>query len=254
VQLPGALAAQGDQLVCLASLDSTMEEARRRFAPGLAHRIWIVADAQTAGRGRQGRAWVSPPGNLHMTLLLPTSTPMRDQPKLGFAVGVALARAAEVLLPPSASVRLKWPNDLLVDGAKTGGLLLEGLGQGLAVAIGMGVNIVSHPPETQYPATHLCAFAASVTRSMVFDRLADALAEEIDMFANGSGFPVTRQRWLARAAHRGRRIAVRQGAGGQQDGSVEGTFIDIDDDGRLLLDTAAGPVRIAAGDVFPLDK
>jgi BirA family transcriptional regulator, biotin operon repressor / biotin---[acetyl-CoA-carboxylase] ligase len=250
MQLPPDLIAAGDELLVFAALDSTMDEARRRFAPGLAHRVWIVAGEQTAGRGRQGRDWVSPPGNLHMTLLLPTATPLRDQPKLGFAAGVALARAAEGLLPPTSAVRLKWPNDLLVDGAKTSGLLLEGLGAGDALAIGMGVNIAADPLQTPYPATHLAAHAPAVTREGFFASLAGTLTEEIDSFSDGRGFGLTRQRWLSRAAHLHQRISVRQDAG-----AIDGVFADLDTDGRLVLETEAkGLIRIAAGDVFPLDK
>jgi BirA family transcriptional regulator, biotin operon repressor / biotin---[acetyl-CoA-carboxylase] ligase len=247
--LPHALAAAGDELVRLDRVDSTMDEARRRFAPGESRRVWIIADEQTAGRGRQARAWASPPGNLHMTLLLPTATPLRDQPKLGFAAGVALCRAALATLGSAANVAIKWPNDLLVDGAKASGLLLEGHGQGEAVAIGIGVNVTSHPPDTPYPATHLGRHAVCAGRDALFVQLSAALAAEIDVFAEGRGFPLTRARWLAHAAHLGRRISVRQ-----PEGAVEGLFEGLDEDGRLRLITADGLRRIAAGDVFPLDK
>jgi BirA family transcriptional regulator, biotin operon repressor / biotin---[acetyl-CoA-carboxylase] ligase len=249
MQLPGHLTALGDQLFSFASIDSTMDEARRRFDPSAAIRLWIVADQQGAGRGRQGRHWQSPPGNLHLTLLSPTHTPLRDQPKLGFVAGVALARAVASLLPDTAELRLKWPNDLLLDGAKVSGLLLEGLGQGAAVAIGIGVNIVAHPPDTPYTATHLALAAPGITRDSLFDRLAAALAEELDTFADGAGFPLTRQRWLARAAHFGQAIRIKQGST-----ALDGVFRDIDSDGRLLLETSGGLARIDAGDVFPLDK
>jgi BirA family biotin operon repressor/biotin-[acetyl-CoA-carboxylase] ligase len=250
LRLPPALVAAGDALVRLDIVDSTMAEAARRFAAGSDdRRLWIVADEQTSGRGRRGRAWSSPPGNLHLTLLLPTATPPRDQPKLGFAVGAALARTARALLPPDASATLKWPNDLLVGGAKASGLLLEGLGGGAAVAIGVGVNIVAHPPDTPYPATHLRAHAPDLTRETFFAALAEALVAEIADFAEGRGFALTRPRWLAHAAHVGERIAVRQDRG-----VPEGRFEGIDDEGRLVLRTDAGMQRIAAGDVFPLDK
>jgi BirA family transcriptional regulator, biotin operon repressor / biotin---[acetyl-CoA-carboxylase] ligase len=249
MHLPPNLTAQGDRLLHLPTIDSTMEEARRRFAPDLAHRLWIVAGEQTAGRGRQGRAWISPPGNLHVTLLLPTMTPLRNQPKLGFVAGVALAKAAQALLPTDLPVALKWPNDLLVAGAKASGLLLDGLGNGAAVAIGIGINIVAHPPGTPYPATHLAAHAPGVTRERFVMALSEALTDEIDTFSDGSGFPLTRQRWLAHAAHLGQRISVRQ-----RDSALDGVFTDIDADGQLILETAAGLRRIAAGDVFPLDS
>ncbi len=249
MQLPNELTALGDTLLAFDTIDSTMDEARRRFEPSQSSRLWIIAGEQDAGRGRQGRQWQSPPGNLHLTLLSPIHIPMRDQPKLGFAAGVALTRAVETLLPESARLRLKWPNDLLLDGAKVSGLLLEGLGQGAAIAIGIGVNIVAHPPDTPYPATHLGVAALDITRESLFARLSAALVEELDIFANGTGFPLTRQRWLARAAHLGQSIRVHQG-----ETSLEGIFRDIDADGHLLLETSGGLARISAGDVFPLDK
>jgi BirA family transcriptional regulator, biotin operon repressor / biotin---[acetyl-CoA-carboxylase] ligase len=249
VQLPPQLTALGDKLLVFDTIDSTMDEARRCFEPSLATRLWIVAGEQGAGRGRQGRQWQSPPGNLHMTLLLPTHTPLRDQPKVGFVAGVALARAVSSLLPDETNLRLKWPNDLLLDGAKASGLLLEGLGQGAAIAIGIGVNITAHPPDTPYPAAHLRMSTPDITRESLFAKLATALVEELDLFANGSGFSLTRQRWLARAAHLGQSIRVRQG-----ETSLEGIFRDIDTEGRLMLETSGGLARIDAGDVFPLDK
>ncbi len=249
MHLPRNLTALGDQLLVFESIDSTMDEARRRFDPSHSKRLWIVADKQTGGRGRQGRQWQSPTGNLHLTLLSPTRTPLRDQPKLGFVAGVALARAVALLLPVEAALRLKWPNDLLLDGAKVSGLLLEGLGQGAAIAIGIGVNVVAHPPDTPYPATHLAIAAPGITRASLFTSLATALTEEMELFANGSGFPLTRQRWLARAAHLGQSIMVRQ-----DDVTHRGIFRDIDAEGRLLLETSGGLARIDAGDVFPLDN
>jgi BirA family biotin operon repressor/biotin-[acetyl-CoA-carboxylase] ligase len=249
LQLPPDRIAAGDRLCFHKTLDSTMEEARRTFASGVSSPVWIVAGEQIAGRGRQGRVWTSPPGNLHVTLLLPTQTLLRDQPKLGFVAGVALARAIGQHLPAHTRLQLKWPNDVLIGGAKVSGLLLEGLGQGAAVAIGMGVNIVAHPPDTPYTATHLRAYNPKLTREMLFASLAKCLGEELDSFSEGCGFPLTRQRWLAQAAHLGKPIRIRQ-----QQITLEGIFLDIDADGRLKLQTADGLVLVDAGDVFPLDK
>ncbi len=249
MQLPEHLTTLGDQLLNFDTLDSTMEEARRRFDPSRTTRLWIVAGEQQTGRGRQGRQWQSPQGNLHLTLLMPTQTPVRDQPKLGFVAGVALARAVETLLPAMAAIRLKWPNDLLLDDAKVSGLLLEGLGQGAGVAIGIGINIVAHPPDTPYPATHLRQSAPDLKREELFSTLASALTAALDDFADGSGFSLIRQRWLARAAHLGQSIRVVQGST-----TLEGIFCDIDGEGRLLLETSGGLARIDAGDVFLLDK
>ncbi len=248
MRLPPALEARGDRLLHLASVGSTMDEARRLQETSTGGRVWIVADAQEAGRGRSGRVWRSPPGNLHLTLLAPTSLAPRDQPKLGFAAGVALAETAASLLPADAEVRLKWPNDLLVGGAKASGILLEGLGGGQAIAMGLGVNIAAHPDDTPYPATHLAAHAPALDRAGFFPVLAERLTATIAQLES-DGFAPLRRRWLDRAAHLGQRISVRR-----DQRIIEGLFRDIDADGRLLLEADGSLVRIDAGDVFPLDK
>jgi len=225
-----------------------MDEARRRLDIATPGRLWIVADEQDAGRGRGDRSWRSPPGNLHLTLLTPTRTALRDQPKLGFAAGVALAETASSLLPRGVDVRLKWPNDLLLDGGKASGILLEGLSGGTMVSIGIGVNIASHPTGLPYPVAHLSSFNPAIRRDLLFPVLADALAKALDAFES-RGFDAIRLRWLARAASLGERISVRRG-----DAPLVGRFRDLDQSGRLLLETAGGTIPIEAGDVFPLDK
>jgi BirA family biotin operon repressor/biotin-[acetyl-CoA-carboxylase] ligase len=249
LQLHPEVADEGDSLIHLAEVGSTMAEARVRWRRGSGHRLWIVADRQTAGRGRQGRDWDSPIGNLHLTVVVPAPCALRDQPKLGFVAGVALSEAISSLLPWTLA-RLKWPNDLLIGGAKCAGLLLEGLGGGAAVAIGMGVNVVAHPGGTPYPATHLAAAGwKNASAAELLPMLSLALQHELACFGDGGGFPLVRSRWLAKAAHLGQAVTVRR-----DQGSIEGRFADIDMDGRLILETTGGAVRIDAGDVFPLDK
>ncbi|MGL4636509.1 MAG: biotin--[acetyl-CoA-carboxylase] ligase [Beijerinckiaceae bacterium] len=249
MQLPSELQTTGDRLLHFDSVDSTMEEARRQSAELLTGRLWITANQQTAGRGRQGRAWSSPVGNLSMTLLLPAPCALKDQPKLGFVAGVALANAATRCLGADAALGLKWPNDLLLSGAKASGLLLEGLNKGAAVAVGIGVNVASHPDDTPYAATHLKTAAPDLTVETLFQKLSSEIVRQLADFGDGSGFPLIRARWLALAAHLGQRISVRS-----SQGAVTGVFKDIDPDGRLLLETRTGLLRIDAGDVFPLDK
>jgi BirA family transcriptional regulator, biotin operon repressor / biotin---[acetyl-CoA-carboxylase] ligase len=248
MRLPQSLIEAGDELLRFGSIDTTMDEARRRYRVGARHRLWIVADRQEAGRGRGGRPWASPVGNLHMTLLTPTAIALREQPKLGFAAGVALAEAAEALLPPVVEVRLKWPNDLLLDGGKASGILLEGHGGGAAVAIGIGVNVTAHPPDVSYAASHLRMFDDAVDRDVLFAKLAVRLVESVRSF-EGEGFAPTRERWLRRAAHLGRMVEVRGHRGPQR-----GRFLDLDAEGCLLLEFDGGVTPIEAGDVFPLDK
>jgi BirA family transcriptional regulator, biotin operon repressor / biotin---[acetyl-CoA-carboxylase] ligase len=248
-QLPRDLTAQGDQLHWFDSVGSTMDEARRIASEPVTCRHWIAAGRQEMGRGRLGRIWASPLGNLSLTLLMPAPCGLAMQPQLGFVAGVAVQRAVAQMLPAGAQARLKWPNDLLINGAKVAGLLLEGLGNGHAVAIGMGVNVVAHPPGTPYPATHLAAHAPQATAQVLFGHLAQALGDELDAFGNGAGFPLVRARWKASAAHLGHMISV------TSDQKIcTGRFVDLDDHGRLVIETPGGTCLIAAGDVFPLDK
>jgi BirA family transcriptional regulator, biotin operon repressor / biotin---[acetyl-CoA-carboxylase] ligase len=252
LKLPDLLLAAGDRLLHFASIGSTMDEARAQvasFDPNRDNCIWIVADQQTGGRGRQGRSWQSPVGNLHMTLLMQAPCSLRHQPKLGFVAGVALCSAVRSFSHNPDDIRLKWPNDLLLGGAKISGLLLEGLENGRMISIGIGVNIIAHPDDTPYPAISLNEAGISITAAKLFEKLSLELDEELKLFADGQGFSAIRKRWLDMAAHLNQRIYVRQGAE-----SVEGIFIDIDADGQLLLKTDKALMRIAAGDVFPLDK
>jgi biotin-(acetyl-CoA carboxylase) ligase len=161
------LTVQPSPVIRLGDVSSTMDVARERLARGDTAPFWIVAERQSGGRGRHGRQWSSPPGNLYATLAL--SEPCRPEiaPQLGFVAGVALHDAvASVtgLAPPRLAI--KWPNDLLLDGAKLAGLLLEGSTQGgrFHVLIGFGVNIVSAPEGTPYPATSLLECMRGVSR------------------------------------------------------------------------------------------
>ncbi len=132
---------RGWRVVRYGAIDSTNEEARRRALGGDAGRLWIVADEQTAGRGRRGRVWISPKGNLHASALVIDPCPPVVAAQLGFVAGVALVRAARDL--GATDVGLKWPNDLMSQGVKCAGILIEGIGLGgarSACAVGIGVN------------------------------------------------------------------------------------------------------------------
>ncbi len=162
----------GYRLEMFTSLASTNDEAKSRIAAGDPGRLWIVAATQTRGRGRMGREWVSPPGNLYASLLLIDPAPPARLAEIGFVAGVALIDALRALAGPEPSIRLKWPNDVLVDDAKMSGLLLEGarLRNGLfACVVGVGVNCVSSPLEALYPTASLKSIgAASSDRGALF--------------------------------------------------------------------------------------
>ena len=228
---------------------STNDEAMARARAGDPGHLWIVAEAQTGGRGRQGRVWSSPPGNLYASLLLIDPAPPGRAPELGFVAGVALHEALTAALGPDDRLALKWPNDILHDDAKLSGMLLEGAltpdGR-FAVVIGMGVNCRSHPATTPYRAVDLAEIGTTLADPRdIFERLAAAMARWLAIWSAGEGFAAVRERWLAHAAGLGRDIAV-----ATPTQKLHGRFETIDAQGRLVLATGAGRAVIEAGDVF----
>lgn len=236
-----------------AEIDSTNEEAKRLAAAGTKGPVWIVADRQTAGRGRRGRAWSSPVGNLMCTLLMRPNCGPAEAGELSFVAGLALHEAATLLLPGSlsAKVSLKWPNDLLLDGKKASGILLESESAGGAevswLAIGIGLNLVHFPKDTPYPATSLQAESGETT---TVDRTLTALAASFDkwyaVWQQPQGFSQVRKAWLQRAQGLGQEITVRLA-----EKTLVGTFEDLSEEGALQLRLPTGALQpIAAGDVF----
>lgn len=242
-------AARGYRLAEFDIVGSTNDIAMARGREGDVGRLWVVAAEQTGGRGRLGRTWISPPGNLHASLLLIDPCPVARLPELGFVTGVALAEALETLAGVRARVSLKWPNDALIDGAKLSGVLMEStniLPGRLACIIGIGVNCVAHPGGLPYPATDLAARGLEISRGDMFEALADAMARALDTWAGPSGFAAIRAAWLARAYGLGSSIRVAMG-----DRIVSGLFRTIDERGRLVLAGQAGDFVVDAGDVLP---
>lgn len=253
--------ASGYRLQAFETIGSTNREALDRARAGDAGRLWIVAGAQTAGRGRRGRAWQTPPGNLAASLLLMQPPGEAAPATLGFAAGLALECAIRACAPGLAismaadgaedscvRVRLKWPNDVLVDGAKVAGILLEantGAGSPNCVVVGIGVNVLHAPEGLPYPATSLSACGGDVTAERLFEELSDAWVEQQELWQHGRGFPAIRERWLERAAGIGAPVAVRVG-----EDILRGTFETIDEEGRLVVREADGSARrISAGEV-----
>jgi BirA family biotin operon repressor/biotin-[acetyl-CoA-carboxylase] ligase len=243
---PRRYAIQGWRIERFAFLDSTSEEARRRAFAGDPGRLWIVADRQTAGRGRHGRDWRSPPGNFYGSALLIDPCTNADAPLLGFVAGLSAHAAIEDL--GGRGVGLKWPNDLVVAGAKLAGILLEGWSLGpqrFAVSIGVGVNLVSHPSDLAYSATDLSALIGRRARAREFlERLAARFDERLQLFARGAGFAAIRAQWLAAAAGLGQPMRATTAAGAR-----EGLFEGLDERGRLLLRTRNAIETIEAADI-----
>jgi BirA family transcriptional regulator, biotin operon repressor / biotin---[acetyl-CoA-carboxylase] ligase len=236
--------------VVLDAVDSTNDEARRRLQAGERGPFWIAARRQLAGRGRERRRWSTEEGNLAATLLLPFRGTPAEAARLGFPASLAVAELFD-LLAPGVRVALKWPNDVLLGGRKASGILLENFGPGcdgrLALAIGIGINLASHPGlgETRWPATSVAA-ETGVTPG--FDEALATLAQGMERWLgvlDGQGFQAVRAAWLARADRLGQVIDARLPRG-----TLTGRFSEIDADGALVLETADGTRRIAAGDVF----
>jgi BirA family biotin operon repressor/biotin-[acetyl-CoA-carboxylase] ligase len=234
-------------VVVLDLVDSTNAEGLRRASAGERGPLWIVAKEQSAGRGRRGRAWTSQAGNLHATLLLSDPALPAVAPQLSFVAALALHDAAAARV---AGLALKWPNDLLCGGRKIAGILIEGEGDPLAVAVGIGVNCRHHPDAAEFPATDFATEGADIGAASLFQELAVAMDARLRQWNRGLGFAAIRTAWLARAAGVGETVKVR--LSGYE---TAGRFETIDDAGRLMLRTGSGDLAaIAAGDVFPLEQ
>jgi BirA family biotin operon repressor/biotin-[acetyl-CoA-carboxylase] ligase len=244
---PGAAAA-GVGLIACDTVGSTNAEALAYARAGERGPLWITARAQTGGRGRRGRSWVSEPGNLFATLLLTDPGPPEQAPQLSFVAALAthdaVARLAPALAPRLA---FKWPNDLMCGSAKLAGILIEAEGtRPLMVAVGIGVNCRHHPAGTDYGATDLAAESAPVTPEELFMALSDAMMVRLREWS--AGFGRIRTEWLRRAGAPGTPLRVRVGAR-----DFTGRFEALDEAGRLVVRLPDGASEtIAAGEVFPI--
>lgn len=231
----------GWRLVALESVGSTNDEATRLADDGAPEGTVVWAREQTGGRGRRGRNWASPVGNLYSTTILRPACAAPRAVELGFVAALAVGD----LVPAGRTVRLKWPNDVLVDGGKVAGILLESaIGQdGLAehVVAGIGVNVSFAPqlPEMRYPGA-----ALGGTVEAALEGLTRALAARMAQWRR-DGFEAVRGEWLAKAGPLGAEVDVRLG-----EGLVRGRFAGLDREGALLLDTEAGPRRIVSGELL----
>lgn len=202
---------------------------------------WVIATRQTAGRGRRGRVWNDGLGNFMGSVLVKAQGPVQQ---LSFAAALALHDALAATTGQPARLALKWPNDVLLDGIKCSGILLER--QGEALVIGMGVNLAHHPEATERPATSLAAAGLPVPMpAALLDELAAAFNHWRALWA-AHGFAPIRSAWLERAAGLGGRIVARLGSE-----SPEGVFAGLAEDGALQMRLDDGSLRsIHAGEVF----
>jgi BirA family transcriptional regulator, biotin operon repressor / biotin---[acetyl-CoA-carboxylase] ligase len=241
--------AAGARLISYDVLGSTNAEGLARARAGAAGPLWITAIRQTAGRGRRANAWSSQPGNLYASLLLTDLSAPEHAPQLSFVAALAVHDAIGALAPRlRARLKLKWPNDVLVDGLKVCGILIEAeSGQGrFALVIGIGVNCVSHPADAAFPASNLAGAGAQVTPRDLLEALARTMQARIAQWERGVGFAAIRAEWLARAAGVGATIRVRL-----PERELSGRFETLDQAGRLMLRLPGGGIEpITAGEVF----
>ena len=246
----------GYRLVSLEATDSTNDDALKAARSGDPGQLWITAAEQLAGRGRHGRQWSSPQGNLYASLLLIDPCEIAAAPQLGFVAGLALHEAVEEVTGIGApNLSLKWPNDLLLDGAKVSGLLLEGhrlAADGpLAIVIGFGVNVAFAPTGTPYPAAALKTFRPDLTRDILLRSLAAAFARTFSAWRTSSRmnasdpFGAIRRLWLERAAGVGQEVRLRLPSG-----EKKGVFEGLDRFGRLQLKSPDAVELIDAGDLY----
>jgi BirA family transcriptional regulator, biotin operon repressor / biotin---[acetyl-CoA-carboxylase] ligase len=241
----------------LPTIDSTNVEAMRRIAAGDRGTRWIIAAEQTAGRGRSGRGWTSKPGNFYGSLIVPVA----GRPAVAHHLSLLMAVAVFDALTEVAGtrglpgLRLKWPNDVLIGGAKLCGLLPESTshpdGTGLLVVFGIGINLQRPAVDLGRPVAALADHGLSLTPDEMAAPLGTWMLHWLGLWRAGEGFDVIRSAWLERAGLRGETITVNAGSGLHVGaGPVSGTFDGLDSDGALLLRLDSGQVqRFTYGDV-----
>ncbi|MGE5545268.1 MAG: biotin--[acetyl-CoA-carboxylase] ligase [Solirubrobacterales bacterium] len=232
------------RLIARDSVGSTNDEARRLALSGAAADFVVVsAVEQTQGRGRRGRVWVSPRGNLHFSCLLAVGS-LATAAQLGFVAAVALVDALAELVP-DAAFRAKWPNDVLMNGRKVAGMLLEPAGEGWLV-LGIGVDVVQCPPPdaVMYPAGALAHAGFAGSSDEVLAAFCRHFGPWVERWRR-EGFAPVRTAWLARARGVGDPVVVRL-----EGETLTGLFAGLDEEGALLLDAGSTVQRVMAGDVY----
>jgi BirA family biotin operon repressor/biotin-[acetyl-CoA-carboxylase] ligase len=227
-------------------LGSTNDRAVVLAADGADDLTTVVAKRQTAGRGRQGRSWQSPEGNLYVSIVNRVERPLQELVQLSLVSAIAVGRALTPLLSGDRALTYKWPNDILVDGAKISGILSETYRsqKRQGVVVGIGINVAVFPRDTSYPATSLARLGVEVGVEPVLSSLLAEFAAARDRWLAG-GFGGIREEWLARAHGRGG--PVRVGLGHE---TVEGVFLDLDAHGGIRVRIADGRLRtVAAGEL-----
>lgn len=245
--------AQGTRHLKFEVIDSTNAEAMRRATAGETGPLWIWADAQSLGRGRSGRTWVSVSGNLYASFLTSLECRPESVYQLSLLAGVAVVDAIRAAAAEQGasipSLRLKWPNDVLIGTAKVAGILPETTAipgeKSLSVVVGIGLNLVGQPDGLGRDVTYLAAHGVACSPASALHHLDEAMQFWLARWNCGTGFPHVRTAWLERAGRPGEPVAINAGAE-----RVEGVYVGIDDGGSLILrDPEGRERRFSYGDV-----
>jgi len=237
-------------IIRFAEIDSTNAEALRQANAGQHGPAWVLASSQNQGRGRHGRHWSSQEGGLFATYLLVLNLPLQTLLALTFVASVAVHQTAQAHTPAEIGpdLTLKWPNDLLADGRKIAGILIqtEPLGGGkTAIAIGIGLNVANDLQDASVAATSLSQLGGTHTVEAVFTTLAQAMAEQMLIWNRGQGVEKIFAAWQSRAMANGTATQVRL-----PHGKITGTYAGLDPTGGLRLRLASGDIQVIhAGDV-----
>ncbi|MFO0993322.1 MAG: biotin--[acetyl-CoA-carboxylase] ligase [Hyphomicrobiales bacterium] len=232
----------GHRLLALDAIDSTNDEAQRLAAAGEHGPLWIWALSQEKGRGRRGRDWVSPPGNLYLTHVFPLAAPAAVAAQVGFVAALAVRDFALAALGHEYSGRilLKWPNDVLIDGAKFSGILAETAASpgsaSLIVLLGCGINLAGAPEGTPYPVTALSRLGADIVPDLALESFAGFFQQWFEVWNNGTGFDKIRSAWLAHALGLGSPVRGENG--------LEGSFAGLAENGAMIVALSSGEKRI----------
>jgi BirA family transcriptional regulator, biotin operon repressor / biotin---[acetyl-CoA-carboxylase] ligase len=229
----------------LETVDSTNLHAARLSKHGESLPFWVTSDEQTTGRGRSNHRWISEPGNLYASVAFEPDCAPSQYPQLGLVAAVAVFDTVSKWVG-TEKIKLKWPNDCLVEGAKISGILIEALCiPSTAVVVGCGVNVVSKPSNNEYPTTALHDYNTEATTEGVFETLKHQLNKWLAVWGRGSKFSQIREEWLLRAKCDGQRLLVTNGAT-----KLDGTCRGLNTDGALLLEKRDGSIApVYAGDV-----
>lgn len=238
----------GSRVFRISTTGSTMDVLDKFAREGAEHGLVVLADEQTAGRGRAGRTWVAAPGSsvLTSTLIRTSKSPDRLT-TLPLVAGVAVAETIERFI--DRPCQLKWPNDVWVDGRKVGGILMQSRlsSQGVDfLNLGIGINVTTPPEALSEQATSVSLAAGrQVDRDVVFDALLDCLETHVSAWESAGGRP-SLDEWRRRAIWLGKAVTVSQG-----DEIVTGTLSGVDDDGALLIEQEDGSSRrVYQGDLL----